>query len=51
MTAQTNPAKSASADEAYRSLIGHTVACAACRAGAPCVTATRLGRAWRRVRG
>ncbi|MGW1127442.1 hypothetical protein [Streptomyces sp. NPDC002526] len=48
---QTKPTKSIGADEAYRTLIGHTVACATCRAGDPCVTAVRLGRVWRRVRG
>ncbi|MEU3227155.1 hypothetical protein ABZ695_28870 [Streptomyces sp. NPDC006976] len=37
-------------DAAYRTLIGHTVACATCRAGAPCPTAAKLGRAWREGR-
>lgn len=39
------------AETVYRKLIGHTVTCAGCRAGAPCLTAARLGRAWRAVRG
>jgi hypothetical protein len=34
-------------DAPYRTLLGHTTQCATCRAGAPCVTAVRLGRAWR----
>ncbi|MFF5278802.1 hypothetical protein [Streptomyces sp. NPDC000133] len=47
----TAPAKKPeSSDAAYRTLIGHTVTCATCRAGAACVTATRLGRAWRETR-
>lgn len=37
-------------DAAYRVLLGHTAQCAACRAGAPCPTAARLGRAWREAR-
>lgn len=48
---QTKPQETVGADAAYRTWIGHTVACATCRAGAPCVTAIRLGRAWRQVRG
>lgn len=38
------------AEAVYRKLIGHTVVCTGCRAGAPCPTAARLGRAWRKVR-
>lgn len=38
------------AEVAYRKLVGHTVVCTGCRAGAPCPTAARLGRAWRAVR-
>lgn len=34
-------------DASYQSLLGHTMECATCRAGAACPTATRLGRAWR----
>lgn len=34
-------------DAEYRTLLGHTMQCATCRAGAACVTAVRLGRAWR----
>ncbi|WP_176725310.1 hypothetical protein [Streptomyces sp. DvalAA-19] len=37
-------------DVAYRAWIGHTTTCAACRAGAACPTAVRLGRAWREAR-
>ncbi|MCX5114582.1 hypothetical protein OOK13_40190 [Streptomyces sp. NBC_00378] len=37
-------------DAEYRTFLGHTLACAACRAGAACVTAVRLGRAWRETR-
>ncbi|MGW1658549.1 hypothetical protein [Streptomyces atratus] len=48
MTALTRPA--VAPDAAYRTWIGHTVACAACRAGASCVTAVQLGRAWREAR-
>ncbi|MFF3359585.1 hypothetical protein ACFYWN_45095 [Streptomyces sp. NPDC002917] len=39
------------ADSAYRTLIGHTYACAACRAGVACPTNVRLARAWRAARG
>ncbi|MFI5634709.1 hypothetical protein ACIA8E_36245 [Streptomyces sp. NPDC051664] len=38
------------AEAAYRTLLGHTVTCGACRVGAACITAVRLGRAWRAVR-
>ncbi|MFE6766379.1 hypothetical protein [Streptomyces sp. NPDC057689] len=34
----------------YKAWLGHTITCIACRAGAPCATATRLGRAWRQGR-
>lgn len=37
-------------DVAYRVFLGHTAQCAACRAGAPCPTAARLGRARRQAR-
>ncbi|MFB8037733.1 hypothetical protein ACFC5Z_33375 [Streptomyces sp. NPDC056004] len=37
-------------DAEYRTLLGHTVTCAACRAGAACLTVVRLGRAWREAR-
>ena len=37
-------------DQAYRALLDHTYSCAACRAGAHCVTRVRLGRAWREAR-
>lgn len=40
----------AARDAAYRALIDHTYACAACRAGAACPTAVRLNRAWRDAR-
>lgn len=40
----------AGTDAAYRVFLGHTTHCAACRAGAPCPTAARLGRAWRQAR-
>ncbi|MFF3059351.1 hypothetical protein [Streptomyces sp. NPDC057909] len=42
--------RSGDAEAAYRKLIGHTVTCTGCRAGAPCPTAVQLGRAWRMVR-
>ncbi|MCX4681895.1 hypothetical protein OG413_42610 [Streptomyces sp. NBC_01433] len=35
---------------AYLAYLGHTLACDACRTGAQCATAVRLGRAWRKVR-
>ncbi len=38
------------ADAAYRTLLGHTATCATCRAGAACLTAVQLGRAWRAIR-
>jgi hypothetical protein len=37
-------------DTAYRTLLGHTTTCVACRAGVSCSTAGRLGRAWREAR-
>lgn len=37
-------------DAEYRTLVGHTMTCAACRAGAACLTVVRLGRAWREAR-
>ncbi|MFI5771811.1 hypothetical protein ACIA74_25370 [Streptomyces sp. NPDC051658] len=37
-------------DAAYRTLLGHTLTCAACRAGAACPTVVQLGRAWRKAR-
>lgn len=38
-------------DSAYRTLLGHTTVCSACRAvGGLCPTAARLGRAWREAR-
>ncbi|MFJ4916039.1 hypothetical protein [Streptomyces sp. NPDC088726] len=46
---KTKP-KPAAADAAHRVLLGHTITCAACRAGAPCPTTARLGRAWRQAR-
>ncbi|SDE41008.1 hypothetical protein F558DRAFT_06189 [Streptomyces sp. AmelKG-A3] len=45
MTAKT----AAAAETAYKIWLGHTYQCAACRT-APCVTAIRLGRAWREAR-
>lgn len=39
------------ADEtAYRTLLRHSVTCAACRAGAPCPAVAELRRAWREAR-
>ncbi|MER7696150.1 hypothetical protein [Streptomyces sp. NPDC096095] len=37
-------------DTAYKTWIGHTHTCSTCRAGAPCPTAAKLGRAWRDTR-
>ncbi|MFB7555331.1 hypothetical protein [Streptomyces brevispora] len=48
MTAQQMTASPG--DAAYRTWVGHTLVCQACRAGAACLTAVRLGRAWRAVR-
>lgn len=42
--------RSVGTDGAYRVFLGHTAQCAACRAGALCPTAARLGRAWRETR-
>ncbi|RAJ64753.1 hypothetical protein K388_01948 [Streptomyces sp. KhCrAH-43] len=50
MTAQKTKPKEPVGEAAYLAWIGHTTACAACRVGAPCVTAIRLGRAWRQAR-
>ncbi|MFF3123386.1 hypothetical protein ACFVRD_13665 [Streptomyces sp. NPDC057908] len=44
------PEKSATVDAAYRTLIGHTVACATCRAGDACPTEARLDRKWKAAR-
>ncbi len=44
-------AERAQPDQAYRTLLGHTTTCAACRAASgPCPIAARLTRAWRRDR-
>lgn len=37
-------------DRTYRTWILHTERCATCRASRACVTAVRLGRAWRAAR-
>ncbi|WP_328866142.1 hypothetical protein OG892_21375 [Streptomyces sp. NBC_00341] len=51
MTAMPKPdTEEADSEAAYRVFLGHTTQCAACRAGAPCATAARLGRAWRQAR-
>lgn len=42
--------RAARADAAYRAWLAHTTSCATCRAGAACVTAVGLGRAWRNRR-
>ncbi len=39
-----------SSDTAYRTLLGHSTACPTCRAGVSCLTAAKLGRAWREAR-
>lgn len=49
MTATARSHASAS-DAAYRTLLDHTLTCAACRAGASCPTMVQLGRAWREAR-
>ncbi|MFJ1695695.1 hypothetical protein ACIOHC_11175 [Streptomyces sp. NPDC088252] len=46
MTTLKNP----SPDAAYKTFIGHTYTCAACRAGKHCLTVVQLGRAWREAR-
>lgn len=47
----TTPPKTPPApDAAYRTLLGHTLTCAACRTGAACPTVVQLGRAWREAR-
>lgn len=43
--------KPAAGDAEYRTYLGHTYSCATCRAGASCLTAVQLGRAWRAARG
>ncbi len=43
--------RSESGDATYRTWLGHTLCCAACRAGVSCPMAVRLGRAWREARG
>ncbi|MEU6014438.1 hypothetical protein ABZ826_10385 [Streptomyces sp. NPDC047515] len=48
MTAQTK--RPPAPDVAYRAWLGHTTTCATCRTGASCLTAVRLGRAWREGR-
>jgi len=37
-------------ETAYRTWVRHTQQCAPCRAGKPCTTNQRLGRAWREAR-
>lgn len=37
-------------DGAYRAYLAHTMFCGSCRAGAACVTAVQLGRAWKASR-
>ncbi|MEV3994826.1 hypothetical protein AB0K62_03925 [Streptomyces halstedii] len=37
------------AEAAYQIWLGHTIQCTACRT-TPCMTAVRLGRAWREAR-
>lgn len=37
-------------DVEYRALLGHTLTCPTCRAGASCPAAARFGRAWREAR-
>ncbi|MER7807939.1 hypothetical protein [Streptomyces sp900116325] len=48
MSTQTTP--DSAPDAAYRTLLGHTMGCARCRANAPCADATKLRRAWRETR-
>ncbi|WP_406739863.1 hypothetical protein [Streptomyces atratus] len=50
MTASA-PSQASAPDAEYRTLLGHTLNCAACRAGSACPTVVRLGRAWRETRG
>lgn len=50
MTALAKKQPAPDADAAYRTLLGHTLTCAACRAGAACHTMVLLGRAWREAR-
>lgn len=42
--------RSASTADSYRTWLTHTYYCPACRTGAPCLTAGRLGRMWRESR-
>lgn len=49
MITLTKPARP-HGERAYRTLLGHTLTCAACRAGSACATVVRLGRAWREAR-
>lgn len=37
-------------EESYRALLGHTLTCSDCRAGAECPDRSRLQRVWRRTR-
>lgn len=37
-------------DREYKALLGHTVACTACRSTGPCPTAVSLARSWRKTR-
>ncbi|MFB6990961.1 hypothetical protein [Streptomyces sp. NPDC056304] len=41
------PKKPLGPETAYRTLIGHTYTCTACRASTACPTAVQLTRAWR----
>ncbi|MEU8708589.1 hypothetical protein [Streptomyces sp. NPDC048565] len=50
MTTQNPPATRTHGDDSYNIWLRHTVMCSSCRAGFPCVTAERLGRAWRQAR-
>ncbi|MDX2922826.1 hypothetical protein PV370_33745 [Streptomyces sp. NE06-03C] len=47
---EANVTTTESPDTAYRALLGHTMACTACRTGAICPDATKLVRAWRETR-
>lgn len=44
------PIRPGRGEEAYRALVGHTFTCTTCRAGASCMTAVRLSRAWKKAR-
>lgn len=51
MRPKTRPdSKATDTESAYLAWIGHTFACATCRVGVACLTALRLGRAWRQGR-